>query len=121
MTFRNWNDTSIKRSTKQKFDTKVAQEYGLEESIFLNVLQFEITYYKTHKTEEKEHKGRWWMNGSVNTFVRLFPFWTKKQIERIIKSCINQDVIITGNYNESKWDKTTWYAFKNEDEWIETK
>jgi hypothetical protein len=40
----------------------------------------------------------------------LFPFWTTKQIRRIISSLEEQGAIVTGNYNTSTYDRTSWYA-----------
>ena len=44
----------------------------------------------------------------------FFPFWTDRQVSHIVKSLIKQGVIISGNYNRHSYDRTLWYAFKNE-------
>ena len=57
------------------------------------------------------YDGRYWTYNSIEAFTKLFPFWTARQIRRILKSLEDKKVIITGNYNQSTYDRTTWYAF----------
>lgn len=59
------------------------------------------------------HDGRHWTYNSMEAFSRLFPFWTAKQVRRILSSLVEQGVIVTGNYNENRFDKTAWYAFSD--------
>lgn len=57
------------------------------------------------------HDGKVWTYNSVRAFAEIFPYWTGKQVKRIIDSLVKQDVLITGNFNDTKYDRTTWYAF----------
>ena len=57
------------------------------------------------------HDGRTWTFNSVDAFTKIFPFWSKGQIRRILKSLEDSGVIVTGNYNQSAYDRKTWYAF----------
>ena len=40
-------------------------------------------------------------------------------ITRAIDSLYRQNLILKGNYNRHKYDKTTWYALKDEDGLLE--
>jgi hypothetical protein len=94
------------------FDVELAQKIGVEESIIANHLIFWIR--KNKANGKHEHEGRTWTYNSVAAFEVLFPFWTKKQISRILKSLEDQKIIRTGNFNKLAFDRTLWYAFEDE-------
>lgn len=98
------------------FDIKNAEEYGVEESIVLQNLIFWIN--KNKANGKHSYDGKTWTYNSIKAFTELFPFWSDRQIERILKSLKDQNVILTGNYNESPYDKTTWYALTNENKYL---
>lgn len=92
-----------------QFDTDIAALYGVDESIMISNLQFWIR--KNEANGKHFHDGRFWTYNSIEAFTKLFPFWTARQIRRILKSLEEKGVIVTGNYNTSAYDRTTWYAF----------
>ena len=92
-----------------QFDTDIAALYGVDESIMIANLQFWIR--KNEANGKHFHDGRFWTYNSIEAFSKLFPFWTARQIRRILKSLEEKGVIVTGNYNTSAYDRTTWYAF----------
>lgn len=92
-----------------QFDTDIAALYGVDESIMIANLQHWIR--KNEANGKHFHDGRFWTYNSIDAFTKLFPFWTARQIRRILKSLEEKGVIVTGNYNTSAYDRTTWYAF----------
>ena len=92
-----------------QFDTDIAALYGVDESIMISNLQFWIR--KNEANGKHFHDGRFWTYNSIEAFTKLFPFWTARQIRRVLKSLEEKGVIVTGNYNTSAYDRTTWYAF----------
>ena len=92
-----------------QFDTELAAIYGVDESIMITNLSFWIR--KNEANGKHYHDGRFWTYNSIEAFTKLFPFWTARQIRRILKSLEDKGVIVTGNYNTSAYDRTTWYAF----------
>jgi len=99
-----------------QFDVNVAQEYGVDESIILRHLQFWI---KTNRANgDHFHNGRTWHYGSVRSFAELWPFWTPKHISRKLNGLIKAGVLVKGNYNHAGYDRTLWYAFKDEKSWF---
>lgn len=92
-----------------QFDTDIAALYGVDESIMIANLQFWIR--KNEANGKHFHDGRFWTYNSIDAFTKLFPFWTARQIRRVLKSLEDKGVIVTGNYNTSAYDRTTWYAF----------
>lgn len=94
------------------FDIEVAKKYGVEEAILIKNFQFWIS--KNKASGRHLHEDRTWTYNSVKAFCSLFPFWTTKQIRRILKSLLEQNVTVEGNYNEMASDRKIWYAFKDE-------
>lgn len=99
------------------FDVQHAVKYGQEEAVMIYHFQFWIGQNKAN--ERHFNDGRYWTYNSLKAFSDLFPYWTAKQVRRIIDSLKEQGVIINGNYGKTTYDRTLWYAFKNEDEFIE--
>lgn len=91
-----------------KFDVELAKIYGVEEAIMLDNFLYWIR--KNEANDKHFHDGKYWTYNTNKALVELFPFWTKRQIERILKSLIEKGAIVTGNYNSSAYDRTIWYA-----------
>ena len=94
------------------FDIEHAEKYGTGEAIMLKNIIFWITKNKANNKHQYDNKT--WTYNSIKAFSELFPFWSINQIHRIIKSLIDQKVIITGNYNKHLYDRTLWYALKDD-------
>lgn len=94
------------------FSIKDAEEYGLDEAVMLYNFKYWIVHNKANN--KNYFDGRTWTYNSVNAFNKLFPFWSERQISRVLKSLINKGILITGNYNKVAYDRTLWYAFKDE-------
>lgn len=90
------------------FDIEIAKIYGVELAIFLD----NIAYWTLLNKANKKHfrNGRYWTYNSQEAFTVLFPYWTRQNIRTILKKCIENDLIIQGNYNATSYDRTTWYA-----------
>lgn len=94
------------------FNTDYAVKYGIEEAIVINNLQFWIN--KNKANGKHSYDERTWTYNSYKAFSELFPYWNEHKIKRILDSLINQGVLVKGNYNKSGYDRTCWYAFKDE-------
>ena len=88
--------------------------FGYREAVLLFHFMFWIDFNR--KKEQHFHDGRYWTYSSISTLHKsYFPFFSEGQIRRAIDSLFKQNVIIKGNYNKLKYDKTTWYALTDED------
>ena len=96
------------------FDTDDACRYGQEEAVIIQNFRFWIGHNKANRMHQ--HDGRTWTYNSIQAFTELFPYWTRKQISRIVNSLIDAGILVTGNYNKDGRDRTIWYAFKDENE-----
>jgi predicted transcriptional regulator len=100
------------------FDTQDAIDYGVNEAILIQHFRYWIIYNKAES--KNEHEGRTWTYSSQDGLANLFPFFSKQTIQRLLNSLVKNGVLIKGNYNPNPYDRTTWYAFKDEDKSLKT-
>lgn len=86
----------------------VAMRYGVEESIFLHTVVYWIR--ENRSKGENYRDGRWWTYNSIRGLTEIFPWWTEKQVRRIVNSCIEQGALVVGNFNKDGRDRTVWYS-----------
>ena len=98
------------------FDRDVAVKYGVESAILIKAFQFWIE--KNITNQVNFYDENYWTYNSLEALERMFPFWSKKQITRILDNLVEKQVLIKGNYNRTKFDRTLWYAFKSPENWI---
>lgn len=98
------------------FDTEVAKEFGLNEAIVIKAFQFWIIKNKANGTNF--YDGHYWTYNSKKALLELFPFWSEQNLRTIMAHLIDKGVLITGNYNQTKYDHTLWYAFQDEERWL---
>lgn len=90
------------------FDIQVAEKCGLPEAILLKNIIF---WHNVNQANGKNYfEGRYWTYNSANAFSKIFPFWSKKTIERILQSLKDQELVYTGCFNEARYDRTLWYS-----------
>lgn len=95
-----------------QFDSEIAKKYGVNEAIFI----YNIFFWLNHNQANRKHfyKGRYWTYNTKKAFIELFPFWTYDQVRNIIKKLQENTVLLTDNFNENTWDRTTWYSLSDE-------
>ena len=95
-----------------QFDVDLAKRYGLEEAVMLRNFIFWIRHNRANR--KNQHDGRTWTYNTIEAFRELFPFWSVKQIRRILDSLLGQQVLVKGNHNARAYDRTCWYALADE-------
>ena len=100
----------LNEPTAPRLNPALAQEIGLNESIVFLQLEFWIAIGGKDKVKD----GRKWTYQSVSDLHKFFPFWGRATINRIVQSLIKQNLIIIGNYNEYKYDRTRWFTINME-------
>ena len=98
------------------FDIDVAKEYGVIEAVLINHFQFWIAKNKANGTNF--HDGRHWTFNSQKAMLELFPYISRQSFRTAMQHLTDRGVIIIGNYNETQYDRTSWYAFVDEDRWL---
>lgn len=82
---------------------ELAAKLGLNETIFLQQLHY---WLQDSKNVRDGHK---WVYNTYDEWHKQFPFWSLSTLRRVIAKLEKENLIITGNYNRFKLDKTKWY------------
>ena len=94
------------------FAVEHAELYGVECAILINHFQFWIEHNQA--MQRNFHDDRTWMYQTQKEMAAIYPYWSEDTVFRLIKKLLDEGVLIKGNYNRTAFDKTSWYAFKNE-------
>ena len=90
--------------TAPRINAELACEIGLNESIIL--LQFEFW----QSISDHLYDDKVWFFKSIPEIRQTFRFWSADTVKRAIAAIVKQKFVFTGNFNKSKFDKTTWYS-----------
>ncbi|WP_205352827.1 DnaD domain protein, partial [Staphylococcus aureus] len=66
-------------------------------------------HYWLNNSKHK-YDGKTWIFNSYPEWQKQFPFWSLITIKRTIYSLEKQNLLLIGNYNKAKFDKTKWYS-----------
>lgn len=94
------------------FDIEHARAHGVVEAVLIQNFAFWISHNRANGRHF--YQGRTWTYNTVKAFGELFPYLSEPQIRRALDGLIAKGVLVTGNFNESKVDRTKWYAFTDE-------
>lgn len=98
------------------FDIYLADQYGIEEAIFINYFQHWIR--KNKSLQRNQHEGRTWMFETQEEMAENFPYMNRLKVLRVIKKLVKKGVLMKGKFNKIKYDNTNWYAFVEEEKFI---
>ncbi len=93
---------------KHALDTNIAKQYGVNIALLLENFQFWTLKNFTRK--KHIHDGLCWSYDTLDALCEVFPYWTKRQIEHTINNAVKHGLLVRGNYNQTKYDRTVWYA-----------
>ncbi len=93
------------------FEVEDANQYGVEKAVIIYHLRHWIR--RNYANQRNIYDGRCWTYNSAEALCDLFPYWTRRKIARLLQDLEAEGVIVSGNYNEKKYDRTKWYAFAN--------
>ena len=94
------------------FNLGIANEFGLNVATFLQ----SIAYWTHNNLTNKHHliNGHCWTYNTLDALLETFTYWSKKQLETVIKHAIDGGLLIKDNHNQTKYDRTCWYALTPE-------
>lgn len=98
------------------FDVQEAIDYGVNEAIMIWNLRFWII--KNKANNKHFYNGKTWTYNSHEAFAKLFPFWTERQINHLLKKLVDAKVIDKNNFNATKYNRTVWYSFFDESKFL---
>ncbi|MDP4107129.1 MAG: conserved phage C-terminal domain-containing protein [Bacillota bacterium] len=87
----------------------LAMKIGLREAIILQQINYWLTKKGAHVIE-----GRKWIYNTYQEWQKQFPFWSETTIKRSFLKLEKQGLLISGNWNALKMDKTKWYTINYE-------
>jgi DNA-binding PadR family transcriptional regulator len=90
------------------FSVEVAKEYGVNCAVLLNNLY----YWQKHNEAIGRNfvDGRYWTYNSVKAFSEQFPYLSAKAIRTALDKLQEEGLVVTGEYNKDKRDRTKWYS-----------
>ena len=91
---------------------ELAKKYGVNSAIFIRNLYYWIS--KNACNGKHYYDGRYWAYNSIEAFAKNLDFWSEGQIRRIIDNLKKAGVLLVGNFNDHKYDRTVWYSLSDE-------
>jgi hypothetical protein len=98
------------------FDAGDAVKYGMLEAILIRHFTYWIN--KNRMDGRNYYDGRTWSYTKVQAIADYLRFATYSQVRRAIDNLCEQGVLVKGSYNENTYDRTSWYAFAEEDGYL---
>lgn len=92
------------------FDIEDAMKYGVEKAVVLANIKFWLNNNKTKELSTVKHDGYYWMYNTAKDMSNVLPYFTQSKIQRLLKQLEDDGVLIVGNYNKVKYDRTKWYT-----------
>ncbi len=110
-------DLCVKEEVKpsgfnHSFDVGVSVKCGIEAACLYNHLCYWLNHNKIRGMNQ--HEGRTWTYDSVEKMSEYLPYLSVGQIKRAIAKLVDAKLIIKGNFNKDKFDRTNWYALNDE-------
>lgn len=87
---------------------KLAEKIGLHEAMFLQQLHYWL------QQSENVHEGYKWVYNTYEDWHKQLPLLSVNQIRRIVRELEKKKLIVTGDINRLKMDKTKWYRINYE-------
>jgi hypothetical protein len=98
------------------FDIKDAQKYGTDAAVIINNFRYWIKFNRANK--KHFYEGRTWVYYTVGALKELFPWLSTDKISRTLRKLCDDGVLIKGHFSDNKYDRTTWYAFCDEESFV---
>jgi hypothetical protein len=90
-------------------DRTLAKLLGLNEAIILQQIHYWLKI--NEKKKQNFYDGRYWTYNSAKEWQENdFAFWSLKTIQRTFSNLEDQNILIVGNYNPDRRDRTKWYS-----------
>ncbi len=99
-------------SVNHGFNVGLAKKYGVNEAIILS----DIIYWIQHNKDENFNlfDDRTWTYRTYNGFQKHFPYWSRRQIEHLLKKLIKAKVLLSRKCTGSEQNLGCYYALVEE-------
>lgn len=106
----NTDMTKQNKTQMHHFDIEDAMKYGVEKAIVLSNIRFWLNNNKNKDLSTVKHDGYYWMYNTAKDMSNVLPYFTQSKVQRLLKQLEDDGVLIVGNYNKVKYDRTKWYT-----------
>lgn len=94
------------------FDVHLATKFGVEAAILIHHFQHWVGVNK--RLDRNYHEGKWWSYQTMTFIQSTFPYWSRDQIRRLLKTLLDEGVLVKDSFSTNVWDRTVWYAFADD-------
>lgn len=91
------------------FHSDIAQKYGINAAVLAGFIWDCIEEKSTRQPQL--HEGKVWFRCSVQMLTGFFPYLSYDEIRYALKRLVAGRILTKGRFNESRFDRTNWYAF----------
>ena len=92
------------------FSVDDAIEHGVEKAVIIQNLRFWLEKVKGNDKDGHKHDGYYWTYNSARAFAEIFPYFNKSKVHRLLTQLEDDGIIMSGNFNKAKYDRTKWYS-----------
>lgn len=93
----------------EKFNSGIAERFGVTAALLLEHIWKEVKENEFHK--RYSYEGRTWMRSSKKAFTAHMPYLSGSMVKCGIGRLVKAGLLVQGEHNESRFDRTAWYAF----------
>lgn len=93
------------------FNTEIAKEVGVNAAVILENIAHWVLRNKANN--KNFYDGHYWTFNSKAAMAELFPYMSQKQVNTALDALRKSNMVITGNYNKSSYDRTLWYSISD--------
>lgn len=86
---------------------ELAIRIGLNQAVVLQQIHYWIE--KNRANNRNFFDGYYWTYNSFEKWQKQFPWWSLSTIKRIFADLEKRKLLVSGNYNKLKIDRTKWY------------
>ncbi len=90
------------------FDARVAAEVGANAATIFHNICFWV--YLNQKNRRNFYDGKHWFFNTKRAWAEFYPNMNESQVRFALDKLEDAEFIVSGNYNEDKFDRTKWYS-----------
>lgn len=90
------------------FNVEIACRVGVNAAVIYNNIEHFVRANKGDNVNY--HDGHWWVYHTLDAYASLYPYMTKKQVRTALDKLRDEGLVLVGNYNKDKRDRTLWYT-----------
>jgi len=101
---------------RHAFNTDLAEKYGIEKALIIDYFAYWVV--ENMRNEKNFHEGRYWVFNSASALSEKFHYISRRTMNQKLQELETDGILISGNFNKNKFDRTKWYSFRDEYAWL---